>query len=113
MNHMQKVENPEFLKRLRTLSLIEGCSTLVLFFIAMPLKYSLDLPEAVTWPGRIHGGLFVLLVMYAVLAIRSVPISIKLSFMLIIAAIIPFGPFLMDKKLRALGRDKHFLRNVG
>jgi integral membrane protein len=97
-----KVENPEFLKKLRKLSLIEGCSTLILFFIAMPLKYLLELPEAVSWPGRIHGGLFILLVMFSVIAIRKVPIGIKLSFMLIIAAIIPFGPFWMDKKLKVL-----------
>ena len=102
MNQPQEVENPEFLKKLRKLSLIEGCSTLILFFIAMPLKYLLELPEAVSWPGRIHGGLFILLVMFSVIAIRKVPIGIKLSFMLIIAAIIPFGPFWMDKKLKLL-----------
>ena len=99
---VHEVENPEFLKKLRKLSLIEGCSTLILFFIAMPLKYLLELPEAVSWPGRIHGGLFILLVMFSVIAIRKVPIGIKLSFMLIIAAIIPFGPFWMDKKLKEL-----------
>ena len=104
MNQPQEVENPEFLKKLRKLSLIEGCSTLILFFIAMPLKYLLELPEAVSWPGRIHGGLFILLVMFSVIAIRKVPIGIKLSFTLIIAAIIPFGPFWMDKKLKALER---------
>ena len=104
MNQPQEVENPEFLKKLRKLSLIEGCSTLILFFIAMPLKYLLELPEAVSWPGRIHGGLFILLVMFSVIAIRKVPIGIKLSFMLIIAAIIPFGPFWMDKKLKVLER---------
>ena len=104
MNQPLEVENPEFLKKLRKLSLIEGCSTLILFFIAMPLKYLLELPEAVSWPGRIHGGLFILLVMFSVIAIRKVPIGIKLSFMLIIAAIIPLGLFWMDKKLKVLER---------
>ena len=64
MNQSQELKNPEFLRKLRTLSLVEGSSTLILFFIAMPLKYVLELPEAVSWPGRIHGGLFVLLVIY-------------------------------------------------
>ena len=102
MNPPQKVKDPEFIRGLRILSLIEGGSTLILFFIAMPLKYGLGLHEAVSWPGRIHGGLFILLVMSSVIAIRKVPIGIKLSAMLIIAAIIPFGPFWMDKKLKAL-----------
>ena len=102
MNQSQELKNPEFLRKLRTLSLVEGSSTLILFFIAMPLKYVLELSEAVSWPGRIHGGLFVLLVIFSVIAIKKIPISVKLSIMLIIAAIIPFGPFLIDKKLKEL-----------
>ncbi|MHC4996819.1 MAG: DUF3817 domain-containing protein [Planctomycetota bacterium] len=97
-----QVKNPRFLKSLRTLSLIEGCSTLILFFIAMPMKYAMDLPEAVRWAGSIHGALFVMLAVFAIMAVQIVPISNKLSFKLIIAAIFPFGPFLMDKELKAL-----------
>ncbi|MEM6645097.1 MAG: DUF3817 domain-containing protein [Bacteroidota bacterium] len=96
------IKDPRFLKGLRTLGLIEGCSTLILFFIAMPMKYLLDIPEAVTWSGSIHGGLFVLLCLAAVVAIKKIPISLKLSFMIVIAAIVPFGPFVIDKRLKAL-----------
>jgi integral membrane protein len=96
------VRDPVFLKRLRIVSLIEGCSTLVLFFIAMPMKYMMDMPQAVSWPGRIHGGLFMLLVVMAFMAIERVPIGTKLSMTLVIAAVVPFGPFLLDKKLRSL-----------
>jgi integral membrane protein len=106
MNNAQEavshVKNPEFLRRLRTLSLIEGWSTLILFFIAMPVKYLMDIPEAVSWPGRIHGGLFVMLVIAALIGIKAIPMSGRLSFLLIVAAIFPFGPFLMDRKLKAL-----------
>ena len=66
MNDTSTVKDPIFLKRSRIVSLIEGCSTLVLFFIAMPLKYGLDMAHAVSWPGRIHGALFLLLVVLAV-----------------------------------------------
>ena len=38
----------------------EGLSCIVLFFVAMPLKYLADMPEVVTQVGRIHGGLFCL-----------------------------------------------------
>ena len=47
-----------FLGRLRLLSIVEGISTLVLFFVAMPLKYAADMPLAVTIAGMIHGFLF-------------------------------------------------------
>ncbi|MEM7395550.1 MAG: DUF3817 domain-containing protein [Verrucomicrobiota bacterium] len=95
-------KNPKFLKSLRILSLVEGCSTLILFFIAMPVKYLMGIPQAVSWPGRIHGALFVLLAIAALVAVRKVPINGKLSGIIIVAAIFPFGPFLIDKKLKAL-----------
>ncbi len=99
---VSEIKNPAFLKTLRVVSLIEGCSTLILFFIAMPLKYLADITHAVSWPGRIHGGLFVLLVVLALVAIKAVPLTPKLSLTLILAAIVPFGPFVVDKKLKAL-----------
>jgi len=101
---MKSVKNHGFLKLLRTLCLIEGISTLILFFIAMPMKYFLNISQAVSWPGRIHGLLFVLLIIFSIMAIKKVPISYKLSFMLILAAIFPFGPFLADRKLKSLSR---------
>ncbi|MEM1094079.1 MAG: DUF3817 domain-containing protein [Bacteroidota bacterium] len=90
------------MKGLRTLSLVEGCSTLILFFVAMPLKYLRDIPEAVTWSGSIHGALFVLLCLGALIAIKKVPISLKLAALIVVAAVVPFGPFVIDKRLKAL-----------
>ena len=51
----------DFLKRLRLLSFTEGVSTLLLFGVAMPLKYLWDMPMAVRIVGMIHGALFSLL----------------------------------------------------
>jgi integral membrane protein len=102
MTNNQTEINKKFLKHLRIISLAEGCSTIILFFVAMPMKYIWDIPQAVSWLGRIHGLLFILLITYAILAIKKIPISINLSFMLILASIFPFGPFLMDRKLKAL-----------
>lgn len=68
----------------------------------MPMKYLMGISEAVSWPGRIHGGLFVLMVLMAAYGIKKVPISPKLALALIIAAFFPFGPFFMDHKLKAL-----------
>ena len=48
-----------FLAQLRLLGVVEGTSTLILFGIAMPLKYLAGMPMAVTVVGSIHGALFV------------------------------------------------------
>lgn len=91
-----------YLRRLRLLGLVEGCSTLVLFFVAMPLKYFADLPIAVTIAGSIHGGLFVGLVTMFLLGRGFVPLPTRLVALGIIGAIVPFGPFVVDRKLVAL-----------
>lgn len=91
--------NQIFLKRLRQLGTVEGVSTLVLFGIAMPLKYLADMPLAVRIVGSLHGLLFVSLAMMLLLAITRVPIPGRLAFFGIIAAVIPFGPFVYDRWL--------------
>lgn len=88
-----------FLQMLRQLAIVEGVSTLVLFGIAMPLKYFAGMPLAVTIVGSIHGFLFVVLVMMLLLAVWKVPISAKLAAAGIAAAILPGGPFLLDRRL--------------
>ena len=89
----------KFFSALRAMSLIEGVSTLVLFFIAMPLKYAANMPIAVSIAGSIHGALFVALVVMLMMAIKRVPISGKAAMMGFVAAIIPFGPFVYDRWL--------------
>jgi integral membrane protein len=93
----------------RAAGLVEGVSALVLFFIAMPLKY---FPEkgtetaalgskAVLWIGSIHGGLFVL---YAVITFGvwgMGHLTAKLVGWAALASIVPFGPFVIDRKLKA------------
>jgi integral membrane protein len=88
-----------FLRALRTLAIIEGVSTLVLFSVAMPLKYFAGMPLAVTVVGSLHGALFVALVVMLLVAIRKVPISMKLAAAGIAAAVVPGGPFLLDRYL--------------
>lgn len=88
-----------FVRALRQLALVEGISTLVLFGIAMPLKYFAGMPLAVRIVGSIHGALFVALVLMLLLAIRKVPISPALAAAGIAAAVVPGGPFLLDRHL--------------
>ena len=88
-----------FVRALRKLAIVEGVSTLVLFLVAMPLKYFAGMPLAVTIVGSIHGFLFVALVIMLLIAIPKVPISIGMAAAGIIAAIVPGGPFLLERRL--------------
>lgn len=91
-----------FVRSLRRLAVVEGISTLVLFGVAMPLKYFAGMPLAVRVVGSVHGFLFVALVLMLLLAIRKVPISPALAAAGIAAAVIPGGPFLLDRRLARL-----------
>ena len=99
--------NTTYLRRLRMMSLIEGVSTLVLFGVAMPLKYLAGLPMAVTLLGSLHGGLFVLLSLMFLWAIKAVPLPAPLAMGGIVAAVFPFGPFLFDRRLRKISGSDH------
>ena len=87
------------LQRLRLIGTIEGCSTILLFFVAMPLKYLAGQPTAVSIMGPIHGGLFVIycVVLGCAMMVNGRPI--KWAIKLIVAAVVPFGPFIADRGL--------------
>ena len=91
-----------FVRALRNLAIIEGISTLVLFGIAMPLKYFAGMPLAVRIVGSLHGALFVALVLMLLVAVRKVPISLRLAAAGIVAAVIPGGPFVLERHLARL-----------
>jgi integral membrane protein len=78
----------------------EGSSFLTLLFIAMPMKYFMGMPEAVKVVGSIHGALFVLYVgLLAAIHFRR-RWSSMFSLYALVASIVPFGPFMLDKQLR-------------
>lgn len=90
--------------RFRVVSLLEGVSFLVLLGIAMPLKYAANLPEAVRYVGWAHGVLFVLFL----LALGSASAAGRWPLTKIagafIASIVPFGAFVLERRLRAEDR---------
>lgn len=91
-----------WLNGLRWLSLTEGVSLLLLMGVAMPLKYLADRPGAVHVVGWVHGVLFIVLVAALAVAWRRVPIPTSLAFGVFVASLLPFGPFVVDPKLREL-----------
>ena len=86
--------------RLRVVGLVEGTSFLLLLFIAMPLKYMMDQPAGVYWLGRAHGGLWLLYLMALVDAWLDRDWSLFKVAALFVASVLPFGPFIADRKLK-------------
>ncbi|MDO6658027.1 DUF3817 domain-containing protein [Anaerobacillus sp. 1_MG-2023] len=87
------------LKLFRGVGFAEGISFLLLLGIAMPLKYMMDIPMAVTIVGALHGGLFVLylaVILYVTIVKRWSFIKAALA---IVSSVIPFGPFIFDARI--------------
>ena len=99
---MRDLRDPAFLRRLIVMGLVEGTSTLVLFLVAMPLKYLAGLPLAVTIVGSIHGALFVAYVLMLLVAIARVPLPVGLVAWGLVGAVVPFGPFVFDVRLKRM-----------
>ncbi len=90
---------------LRWIGLLEGTSYLLLLFVAMPLKYLFAKPFAVQVLGSAHGGLFVVYVLAAMLASRQLRWPLRRLATVLVAAVLPFGPFVIDRSLSAWLRD--------
>jgi integral membrane protein len=87
------------LGRLRLVGFLEGASFLLLVGVAMPLKYFAGMPEAVRVVGMAHGVLFLAYVVTIVHAHVEYDWPVKRSALLFVAALLPFGPFIADRKL--------------
>ena len=80
------------------ISYLEAFSALLLFSVAMPIKYIGGNPELVSVVGSIHGFLFVLFVGMLVFGVGKHwnRTAVYHGF---IAAVVPAGPFLFDGML--------------
>jgi len=84
--------------RLRIIGFLEGISLLVLVFVAVPLKYFLNRPELVKFMGPIHGLLFCLFVFITLsVGVSYKWIFSKLTWKVLVACVIPFGTFYVDR----------------
>jgi integral membrane protein len=90
---------------LRSVALVEAVSFLVLLGVAMPLKYLAGLPLAVKIVGWAHGVLFVWLLIALVLVKLRARWSVRDAGVVLLAALLPFGPFVIDRRLREAARS--------
>jgi integral membrane protein len=87
------------LGRLRLVGFLEGVSFLLLVGVAMPLKYMAGDPRAVRIVGMAHGILFLAYVAVILQAHLEYRWPAKRSGLLLLASLLPFGPFVADRKL--------------
>lgn len=90
---------------LRSIAIVEGISFLILLGIAMPLKYYARMPLAVTWFGWAHGVLFVLFGFVLLQTMIVAKWSIIRAATVFISALLPFGPFILDRRMREYGDE--------
>lgn len=90
------------IKNLRILGNVEGISYLVLLGIAMPMKYLMEIPEAVKIVGMAHGVLFLAYCLQLLLCMKNFKWKFGFGAYLFVATLIPFGTFVTDRKLKNL-----------
>ena len=85
-------------KLFRVIAFLEGVSYLLLLFVAVPIKYFGDDPQYVKMLGMPHGLLFVGYVVLTFLLKDDYKWNNKTFYTVLIASILPFGTFYIDKK---------------
>lgn len=103
---LSKLKGPDLvirtaLQRLRLIGFFEGTSAILLFAVAMPLKYLAGQDLAVKIVGSLHGGLFVLFVLSVLeVSIRHNWWGWKWILSTATASIVPGGTFVLDVWLK-------------
>jgi integral membrane protein len=87
--------NQSILKQFRLIALAEGISFL-LFAITMPLKRIYEMPEPNKIVGYIHGGLFIVYIIWALLCYTKLKWSFLNLIKVAVASLLPFGTFILD-----------------
>ncbi len=82
----------------RITSFLEGISYLLLLFVGVPLKYFGDNEILVKSLGMPHGLLFISYVFMAFFIKPEFKWEKKDFFIILLASVIPFGTFYVDKK---------------
>ena len=82
----------------RIISFLEGVSYLLLLFVAVPIKYFQGDASYVKILGMPHGVLFMSYVVLAIVIKKQMQWNLKNLGIVVLASIIPFGTFYVDKK---------------
>ena len=86
------------IKAFRITSYLEGISYLLLLGVGVPLKYLAGNDVIVKSLGMPHGILFMAYIFLAIIIKQKVNWDTKTMIIVLIASVIPFGTFYVDKK---------------
>lgn len=93
-----QIKNRLMEKLFRIIALLEGVSYLLLLFVAVPIKYLSNDPQYVKMLGMPHGMLFIGYVVLAFLLRSEYKWNTRQFLVVLIASVIPFGTFYVDRK---------------
>lgn len=84
------------------IAFIEGISTIILFFIAMPLKYipAINWSLGVKYVGWAHGVLFIAYILLLISCSYFYKWNLRRFVIFFIASLIPFAPFWVERKIK-------------
>jgi len=86
------------IKTFRITSYLEGISYLLLLGVGVPLKYLAGNDSFVKALGMPHGILFMAYIFLAIIMKQKMNWDAKTMIIVLIASVIPFGTFYVDKK---------------
>ena len=82
----------------RLTAFLEGVSYILLLLIAVPIKYLLNEAFYVKILGMPHGILFILYILFSIIAKIKYNWNFRKFLVISIASLVPFGTFYIDKK---------------
>ena len=85
----------------RKVSLAEGCSAVLLFLVAMPMKYLMGNPVLIKPVGMVHGILFLVFLVALVRVWIADKWPLNKLILGFVAGNVPFGAFWFERRLRA------------
>ncbi len=92
------------LGRYRVMANVVGVGLLVLVLVAMPLKYFADAPALVKVVGPIHGFLYMVYLLTALMLATKAKWSVGWTLVVFLAGTIPFVSFIVEHKVTAAAR---------
>lgn len=95
------------LKLVDRLAFADGVALLALVVVAVPVKYLLDQALGVRILGPLHGALFLSLCATTISALIRGALRPGLAILLLAGALLPFGAFFADHKLRQAYPELH------
>jgi integral membrane protein len=88
------------IRTFRYIGVLEGITTLALFFVAMPAKYLFGNPGLVPTVGLVHGIAFVIYILSMMVFLPGAGLTKAQWGQTLLASFVPFGTFLNDAMLK-------------